>query len=181
MYTTVSQKTNFTPFDEIDNWEFIFESFENKDAKAVVWYYDQIAFYELNDGRFDYGTRTVDELVRLRIFNKDRELHIWRSNGVLKGRLRTDGEGKEMKYVLAGQIMNGTHFITDGDFLHVTEERGTDYKLPFTELLKKDKEIERLKLITRNYVGYNEIGQAGYVDSRFESIEILKKQLYGDR
>lgn len=176
MYTAVPVKSHVEPFNKIDAWEFIFEFFGNNEAKAVVWYYDKIEFYEFNDGKFDYGTRKVDELVRLRIFNKDRELHIWQSNRILKGRLRIDGEGEEIKYVLAGQIMNGTLFTTKDNFLQVTEEKGTDYKLPFTEFLNKDKEIERLKLVTRNYIGYNKINQAGYVDCRFEEIKIIRKK-----
>ena len=176
MYETRPVKSKTIEIPGVQGWDDVTSNFNGEDAKAVVWYYDKIEFYQLSNGVFDYGERTIDEVVRLRLFNERKEVHIWRSNGILKGRLRDDSAGDEIEYVRAEQIMNGTTFTTNGKILNVTEEKGTNYELPFADLLNKDNLIERLKLITRNYIGYNDqTWQAGYIDSRFEEIEVLKK------
>lgn len=121
------------------------------DANAVVWYYDTIVFYHIDKGKWNELLREdwQNEIVRLRIFDEDKELHIWRSNGTLKGRLREDSNGNSCDYVLAHQVLNW-HDSLDN--------------LGFTQTANNQSKV---KLITRNYVGYSEIGQAGYVDSRF--------------
>lgn len=175
MYTAKGIKSDSKPIERMETWEQIAGAFAEGEAKAVVWYYDKIEFYYLSSGVWDRPPRAdiAGEVVRARIFNPTKEAHIWRSNNILKGRLREDAAGSGTEYVRAHQILNGALFETEGDFLHVTEEKGIDYRLPFKDLLGEDKKIERLQLITRNYIGYNKAGQAGYVDCRFEAIEIL--------
>ena len=169
-------KSDVKYFSEGNEWRTIINQFVN--AKAVAWYYDAIVFYNIEGGKWNEPIREeLDEkLVRLRVFNTERELHIWRSNGFLKGRLRTDTEGTETAYVEARQIMNGTSFekLADGG-VTATEDKGTSYEMPYSELEKNIEKAERIVLITRNYIDYNDIGQAGYVDSRFIDYEISKK------
>jgi len=114
----------------------------------------------------------------MRLFDKEKELHLWRSNGVLKGRLRKDTEGQETEYVTTKQILNGTSFEDRDIGILAKEEKCTEYYLPFAELKNiPDKNKDRIAIITRNYIGYSEgIKQAGYTDSRFVDFEIVKSK-----
>jgi len=97
-----------------------------KNAKAVAWYFDAIAFYSIDDaGKWhnsNYRDNLKEELVRLRIFDENKELHIWRSNGQLKGRLREDNEGDKTDFADATLLLNGTRIDKSGDTLELTEE-----------------------------------------------------------
>ncbi|MBP6738782.1 MAG: TIGR03984 family CRISPR-associated protein [Leptospiraceae bacterium] len=118
---------------------------------------------------------------KIRIFNQSKELYIWRTsqNGerVFKGRLREDNSNnsgsKEIEFVQADQVLFGTTSINvNNDFAKLTEDRGTEVVLPFTNI-NVDNQDKRIAIRTRNYIGYNEIGQAGYVDCRF--VEFVKR------
>jgi len=146
-----------------------------KTAKAVAWYYDEIVFYNIEDNNWNTPMKGFDELVRLRIFNKNEELHIWRSNGVLKGRQRVDSKGDETEYLDAVPLLNGTTFDFADLGIVATEEKGINYYLPYQALKTLVSSENRIVLKTRNYIGYSEIGQAGYVDCRFIDFEIIKK------
>jgi len=149
-----------------------------KIAKAVAWYYDEIVFYKIENGNFNI-TKRLDELVRLRLFDENKELHVWRTNGTLKGRLRSDsieGDGDETEFVEAKPLLNGTSFSPSRSGIGITaiEEKGIKYDLPFTELETMVGTKNRIILLTRNYIGYSDIGQAGYIDCRFIKFDIKK-------
>lgn len=122
-------------------------------------------------------------LQKLRIFNKDAELHIWKTQGIFKGRIRAEkrfqGANKTkhndfeiVEFVQADQILFGTTSSDiENGFTKLTEDRGTEVILPFTNIVL-DAPDKRIAIRTRNYIGYNEIGQAGYVDCRF--VEFVK-------
>lgn len=87
----------------IPNWESaiqLMDSFHN--AQAVVWYYDEIVYDSFNG---TWSGRNEAEIVRLRIFDEEKELHLWRSNGELKGRLRKDSDGQDTPFVISEQMM----------------------------------------------------------------------------
>lgn len=165
-------KSDVQTLNKVPDWKAQFT-----DAKAIAWFYDAIEFYNIKTGKWNQELRNMEELVRLRIFDEQKEMHIWRSNGELKGRLRTDTIGKETSYVEVNQVMNGTKFINEGNGnIIATEEKGINYVLPFINLENIDSEKkDRIVLVTRNYIDYNDISQAGYVDCRFVKIEIYKK------
>ncbi len=145
-------------------------------AKAVVWYYDKIEFLDIENNQWSTDLRNYDEIVKLRVFDKDKELHLWRSNCVLKGRLRHDKQGTGTDCVTAKQILNGTEFKNDGDGIIAAEEKGTNYYLPYKDLksISSDSK-DRIVLVTRNYIDYTkDINQAYYCDSRFVDFEIVK-------
>ncbi len=114
---------------------------------------------------------------KIRIFNKEEEVYFWRTTidgkRVLKGRHRKDNNGELQPVVEANQILFGTT-STDlkNGFTKLTEDRGTEVILPFTNI-DIDNKDKRMAIRTRNYIGYNEIGQAGYVDCRF--VEFVKR------
>ena len=150
-------------------------SFQN--GKAVAWYFGEIVFYNLKDGNWNVPMKGLDELVRLRLFDENKELHVWRSNGTLKGRLRSDsieGDGDFIEFVEAKPFLNGTWFSKSksGFGIFATEKKGISYDLPFTELEPLIGSENRITLLTRNYIGYSDIGQAGYVDCRFVKFDV---------
>lgn len=137
------------------------------EAKAVAWYYDEIVFLRCNNNAWFPHQPVWEKLVRLRVFNMEKELHIWRSNGQLKGRLRVDGTGEDSRAVDARLVLNGTSLQPTGDGITSSERNGTHYVLPYPELQKEIGVNKRVLLLTRNYIGYADNGQAGYTDSRF--------------
>jgi CRISPR-associated protein (TIGR03984 family) len=105
---------------------------------------------------------------RIRIFNKNEELFLWRREGNLEGRYRKDDEkGKGSWIVESNQVLFGTiaRKIEKG-FTEISEARGTKIILPFDNI-SVDEKNNRIKIKTYNYVGFNEIHQATYMDCRF--------------
>lgn len=141
-------------------------------AKAVAWYSDEIVFYNIENNKWNAQFKGLGELVRLRIFNNEQELHIWRNNKILKGRLRIDSTGKETEYVEAKPLLNGTTFDKLYPGIMAIEDKGIHYCLPYSSLEKLSGSKNRIALLTRNYIGYSDIGQAGFNDCRFINFEI---------
>lgn len=154
--------------ENVANWQAEITKFT--DAKAVVWYYDKIEFLNITG---EWTGRDVSEIVRLRIFDAEKELHVWQTNGTLKARLRTDNTGEGAEFVEARQILNGTTFNGENGDITATEDKGICYHLPFVIENYKAGMSKRIALVTRNYIDYSDIGQAGYVDSRFVQFEIF--------
>ena len=76
----------------------------------------------------------------------------------------------------ADQVMYGTHSkIYDNSFAEIFEDRGMKYFIP-AELLggQELSPSVRLVLQTRNYINYNELGQASIVDTRFVKIKVKR-------
>jgi CRISPR-associated protein (TIGR03984 family) len=139
------------------------------DYKVLIGRYKNNTF-KFYDTTFDI-TKNSQYVQKIRIFNKDEELLLWRSDGGFKGRYRKDGDGDEIDVVDAAQVLFGTEAkdLQNG-FTKITETRGTEIILhfPFKELDVKDKiEGKRVFIQTRNYVAYNEAFQATYGDCRF--------------
>lgn len=112
---------------------------------------------------------------RLRLFHQSKELYIWRQDkNTFCSRLRVDGQGDDVDVIDAWQVIYGTK-IKDGV---LTEDRGTHLVIPFTDIKESDLPI---KIHTRNYIGYNKLGQAGYEDCRFVAFTTNdNKSLGGD-
>ena len=137
---------------------------------------DEIKFY--NSKLPDFNKY----LQKLRIFNEKEEIYIWRSGDKFKFRYREDGvsekDGKEIEYIDAKQVMRGSKFEDKVNFIEVSEKRGTRYIIP-KEFIGNNlindinNNKKRLILHTRNYIGYSEIGQAGFIDSRFLKILVV--------
>lgn len=128
------------------------------------------------DSKFHfYNAETFEDkyVQRIRIFDSTKELHIWRTTEGFKGRLRIDNDGNETDVVDAYQVLFGTKAEPpDGGFTRLTEDRGVELIVPLSGIVVDDNK-NRLFLHTRNYIGYNDLHQAGYVDCRF--VEIIDK------
>ncbi|MCP4217945.1 MAG: TIGR03984 family CRISPR-associated protein [bacterium] len=139
------------------------------DHRVLVGTYINKAFSFSEDGVLE-----VPFLQRLRVFNEKKELMIWKSEDGLRGRLREDIESCDnaetenyVRVVDAHQVVWGTRANQTTGGICLTEKRGTRLVLPFKDLEDVDDKKNRVLLVTRNYVDFNEAGQATYVDSRF--------------
>lgn len=155
-------------------------------ACIVAWFADKVLFGNLEKGIvhfYNYEFKGLDlgseHVLKMRVFNELSELHIWRSGNSFGYRYICDGakEGQEAEYIDAEQVMLGNYFSQSEDnneFYMVTEKRrGIKYLVPAQIFADFDETKEwRLVLNTRNYIGYNAVGQAGFVDCRFVSLEL---------
>lgn len=141
------------------------------DYRVVIGKYnetDKFVFYK----RHPNEKLEAKYLQRIRVFNAKEELHLWRSGQELKGRMRRDYIGeKDIDVVEAHQVLFGVRKGQNCDdaFTEITEDRGTSLILPFTNLPFDDQGrlTSRVCIKTYNYIDYNDIGQATYVDCRF--------------
>ena len=117
-------------------------------------------------------TITFPMIEEMRIFNKDKELYIWRENNTLKGRLRKDlpETGKQdREYVISNLVLWGTRAKTaKPGWTTLKEDRGIEYTVPYQ--VKRVDEKHPLRLRIHTYIGYINDIQAGYIDSRFVEI-----------
>lgn len=118
-------------------------------------------------------------LQKLRVFNSNEELFLWRSNDVFRGRLRHDDEGLGTFIIEAVQVLWGTEATNcKQGFCKISEERGAKLILPFSSIIVDAKQ-NRIKLKTRNYIKpIPETGQASYEDSRFVVFKDKNGDLY---
>jgi len=173
---------------EMDNNIDIIEEIEKiQNGYIVCWLDYTVLFGKLQSGEikfYDNASHDLNKyLQKLRAFNEKEEIYIWRSKDKFKLRYRKDDiseeEGEEIEYIDAKQIMYGSKFEDKGNFIEVSENRGIKYMVP-KEFIGNNtvddmnRHKKRLVLHTRNYIGYNEIGQAGFVDSRFLDISIYR-------
>lgn len=149
---------------------FISNNFDKK--SFVVAYLDYkvlIGTWENSEFHFHKNEKLEQKFIqKLRIFNDDKELLLWRSGIDLKGRLRIDGQGKDYEVVIAKQALVGTTAESHDNFTQITENRGTNLILPFNNIQINNKR-KRIFIKTYNYVDYNSIHQATYIDCRFVS------------
>jgi CRISPR-associated protein (TIGR03984 family) len=168
---------------QVDLLKTVIEHFPGSSA-FVAAYLD----YRVLIGKFENDVfalcenETIDAkfVQRLRVFNHDRELLIWRSKDGLKGRLRIDESGKDTDVVDAGQVLFGTKAESMSNFTRLTEDRGTEIILPFANINVDDKK-KRVCVKTRNYIEYNSIThQATYIDCRFVGFSCASNNLGGN-
>ncbi|MDK2839944.1 MAG: hypothetical protein PWQ83_1516 [Thermosipho sp. (in: thermotogales)] len=165
---------------------FIKEIGEIQNGYVVCWLDYAVLFGIIRNGEIKfYNNESPDfnrYLQKLRIFNENEELYIWRSGNKFKFRYREDLDsnknGEMVEYIDADQVMYGSKFEIKDEFIEVYEKRGIRYIVPkefignnLIDDINNNK--KRLVLHTRNYIGYNEIGQAGFVDSRFLKISVI--------
>ena len=169
-----SDEKKFSDIKSFD--EFIVETFGKEEAQTVLYLDYGIYFARWEKSSLTFYNSTVANISYLRlarIFNADKELKIWREGDRLKYRIRIDGQGKECYFVEARQKLWGTwtEWSSD-DWSCLTEKRGTELIIPMNVLMPKGKELPRVFLKARNYIGFLGNQQASYVDCRFVKFEI---------
>ncbi|MFN3479883.1 MAG: CRISPR-associated protein Csx19 [Thermodesulfovibrionales bacterium] len=147
----------------------------SEEAYTVIYLDYKVLIGRFKDSRFhNYNNESFEDtyLQRLRVFDGNKEVYIWRDGDGFKGRLRIDGEGDETDAIDAYQVVFGTKsWPLDGGYSRLTEDRGTELIVPIADLAV-DNDKKRLFLKTRNYIGYTPTDQAGYVDCRFVGFSI---------
>ena len=148
---------------------------ETSAGYALCWLHYAVLVGKVTNGILQYYDSQQPDyprhLLRMRIFNEERESHIWRSDPVFKYRKRSDGRGEVVEYVEAVQPLWGTQAAAvknAPDWSRIFEARGTEIIVPFAHLSLN--ETQRLSIVTRNYI--NSSGQAGYVDCRFVKFDV---------
>lgn len=164
-------------FGEKNIGEFAKEKFGGEGV-YIAYLFNKVIIGKFSEGKFinrENEDINIEYLIRLRIFDKDKELLIYRkaekkdNNILFKFRLRKDSEGEETYYTEANQVLFGTD-IDKGKsgkgFTTITEDRGTEITLPF-DIAGIDTERNRIKIKTRHYIEFDGNDNAGYTDARF--------------
>ncbi len=169
---------------ELNNDSFVQKINEVDKGYIVCWLDYAVLFGIIQSGEIKFYDNELPDftkyLQKLRVFNEKKELYIWRSRNKLKFKYREDEvynkEGEIVEHIDAEQVMYGSTFEAKNKFIEISEKRGIRYIVPKEFIGDKSiKELnnKRFVLHTRNYIGYNEIGQAGFIDSRFLKISII--------
>lgn len=179
-------KTSSEQF-EIKTDEDIFKN-APQNAWFIAYLFHRVVIGKIvNDGFVYYKQEdkdvTLSNVQKLRVFNTDAELFVWRTyKGTYKARLRKDGEGEEQGVVDAHQVIFGTEakpIKNDESYSCLTEKRGTEIILLLKNLGILDSDINnekgRLCIHTRMYIGYIEEMQATYEDVRFVEFVMYKE------
>jgi CRISPR-associated protein (TIGR03984 family) len=140
-------------------------------GKVVAYLHYKVLIGKIEQGELAFYDKEKFEpkhLLQLRAFNEDKELYIrHQQGGSFAVRYRIDGEGELVEAVEACQVLWGKikqdGSLTEG-WVRLAEQRGVEMILPSEKVLLGE---TRVRLKTRNYIGYNDAKQAGYVDSRF--------------
>lgn len=170
---------------KVENLDFIDHYIKRKSLcimylsdKVFFGWYEDFSITSLNI-LIDLKSIKLSSVLRLRIFDGNHELYIFRSRGMLRGRYREDDEisaEKDSYAVDARQYLYGTkiknagkdsnQFLSD-DFITIKESRGIELVIPNKfENLQITSE-NRIAVKTRNYIDFSKKFQASYTDSRF--------------
>lgn len=144
---------------------------------VVVWLDHQVRLGNWTPDGFEfYQSQAIqlEHIQRIRIFNAQEELHLWRSSKGLTGRLRREnGLGDQIEAVRARQILVGTASESLGNYTRIYEDRGYELILPLSKI-ELDQPGKRCYVETLNYLAFNELGQIGYIDCRFVSLGMTR-------
>ena len=178
------RKTSSKPVNITEDNDILMNSPEN--GWFIAYLFHRVVIGRIKNGKFEYYQNaknsndvTLSNMLKLRVFNKDTELFVWRTNpGGYKARIRTDKVGEKQGVVDARQVLFGTRAgKLDEKYSILKEDRGTEIILPLNDLgiqvADINKEKGRLCIHTRAYIGIIEdTGQATYEDVRF--VEFVK-------
>ncbi|MFN8672930.1 MAG: CRISPR-associated protein Csx19 [Candidatus Sericytochromatia bacterium] len=105
---------------------------------------------------------------KIRVFNENEEILIWKTNNKFKARHIKDEQGSETEYVDVNQVLFGTKSekLENQAFTKLLEEK-RGIELIIGGNFETSTSKKRVAIQTRNYVEYNSIYQAIYSDCRF--------------
>lgn len=166
--STVKEKGNISMEELIEKANLLKENFSVAYTKYGIFMGCYPDFFEPLQKEF---------LTALRIFNKNKEFYAFRlpHSNKFRFRLRTDGEGKEIKIVESNQIIIGTTITSTNKngWYKLSDGFKSDLSLPFTVNINKE---NRLSVKTINYIGFGPYGEATYTDSRIVGFLIFGKK-----
>ena len=161
--------------------QFVNNKFKAEEGKAVFYLNYGIRFAKWNNNLLYFHTKEdniSEHLLEARIFNKNRELRIWKTCSEYRYRLRIDDvEGKDCDIIEANQNLWGTDTAPAGEnWTKLTEARGTELIVPLTVTAEKGNSKPLAYVKTRNYIDYISGGQASFVDCRFVELKEKNKE-----
>jgi CRISPR-associated protein (TIGR03984 family) len=158
---------NSGKIEDIDNLiEFlhqIIDEFPQKNAIILFYKYNEVIFGKYLNGELEIpsGTEvTLSEIVELRAFSTEAELHLWTYNRQKLWRLRIDGVGDICNVYDETHILWGTKVEHESDLIE--EFRGMRFTLP----VKITNAALPLKYRVRNYFTFDEDGLIQFIDGR---------------
>lgn len=141
-----------------------------KDGLLAVWLVNRICFGRWQNGSFSFPDEEEPEemqVLEIRMFNEEEELHLYREGDAWKGRYILDEGTEEKKCVDSmARLFGENKFEPENGYVTLKDEgRKISLTVPVEENSK------HYGLITRNYVyRHPRTGQAGYEDYRFYAI-----------
>ncbi|SHF45132.1 CRISPR-associated protein, TIGR03984 family [Caldanaerobius fijiensis DSM 17918] len=115
---------------------------------------------------YDRDKLDVKYLLKGRIFNKGKEIYLYsfKENMYRKRIIDDENNNGNIEYIDAEHKVWGNRVTKlNDDWIKLEDNRGIKLILP----LKFKSSDTDYFIKTRNYIGFNEVGQAGFIDSRF--------------
>ena len=146
---------------------------------VTAWLPQQVLWgrYDGKGFAFPQGSSLTENVLEMRVFSKEAEVYA-RNRGdntylvrichdYPAGAAAAGAEGMETEYVDSLSRLWGENAgVADGYAVLQDADRKIQMKIPVD-----DGSHKYYGLVTRNYIGYTENNQAGYVDSRYVAIE----------
>jgi CRISPR-associated protein (TIGR03984 family) len=127
----------------------------------------------------DFPNLRKETLQQCRIFGDTSEVMIWKTDGGFKARLIQDDHLIEDDYITESQILWGTHGEKHlkGFTLLWDVSQGLKHAVPFTdiELEEKGKLKNKVRLIVRHYIDFDDSGVARIYLSRL--VDLTNKEI----
>lgn len=149
--------------------KYIFTSSENllKDIKkydyAILYKLDKVEVLKIDD------VDNLDDLIELRAFNENGELHIVIDDDKVFGRTITECSGEEYEYVDETHLLWGEPKQVKDGYTLLSEDRGNCINVPF--------EVEsgkRAFVVVRNYLSKSQFSFDDYRMVRFITREVVE-------
>ena len=163
----VTRKENIR---ETQPLEAVIKQYVTDRADLVVWQRQQILWGCWDGAAFVFANQDAldeNQILEIRVFNENEELHLYRRHGAYEGRYVCDGTGEVQSHVDTLSRLWGHKTAHDGTFVTLKDdERFLSMTVPCQE------KADYYGLVTRSYIEADaKTGQAGYTDYRFVRIE----------
>lgn len=152
----------------LEKWDknYLSSHFSNtSDYFIIIWNKSNLIVDSFKDEYIDNIEKSIsdNQLVEARIFNQNEEIKIFNRMNQWHILIVKDNEGEQKEYFDAEQIISGKEIINQSDIFYLVQmgqktpvQKTLGEKLALNQNNKLDKP---LRLITRNYIAPNEIGQ----------------------
>jgi CRISPR-associated protein (TIGR03984 family) len=141
-------------------------------ASVIAWLFDKQISGQMVNGALSMESNILlkdEDIIEVRVFTEDKELYIRDVNGSLEGRLRIDTEGSTSDVIDAANILWGTVTEATDHHIYLTESRGIRLSIPKVYGIN-----DSINIHIRNYIDYDSVGAASYVDARFLKFEKIQ-------
>lgn len=137
----------------------------NSEHFILIWNKSNLIIDIFSKKYIDFIEKSIidSQLVEARIFNQNEEIKIFNRMNQWHILIVKDNEGEQKEYFDAEQIISGKEIINQSDIFYLVQmgqktpvQKTLGEKLALNQNNKLDKP---LRLITRNYIAPNEIGQ----------------------